>query len=136
MIASMARRHRRRMMAGTIIVIAVVLLHPWPRAGIGRIRSLVKWPEDCASVETVSPFANPDTRRWKDAETTAIVRCNNIGPAVAYADFPTTADLRSDLSAFPPSSRVCTYGRSVAIDYLDHRRDFVRLCGSLHGSLD
>jgi hypothetical protein len=125
------------LLAGLVALAGLVIVgwHPWPRHGLDRVRHLVDWPADCEGIETVTPFANPDTEHWTGANATGIVRCNFDGPAVGYARFPTPAARRRALQAEPPIGAACVYGRAVVLDYMDRHRDFTALCRDLDGAL-
>src|SRR3954447_8050754 len=86
---------------------AVMAGPPGPDAGGLRTAGLAPWPGGCTLVTTSETVGDGLARRWRHASQTARIRCDSIGPALAWARFPTRGDLLADLDAAPTPWRVC-----------------------------
>ena len=130
----------RRALAFAVVVLAglaagALILHPWQRYGVDRVRHLVRWPGDCADVKT-EHFSRDDVHHWwPHAVERGEVECEMLGPWIRYARFDTRAALRTDLLHDSQGIPACIARRQVVLNGLFHRGQFVALCRQLHGDV-
>ena len=139
-VAGAERPHRAKRASLALAAVAVVamavavLLDPWPRAGVDRVRDLIAWPDSCAAVTTRSPLKSGVGASWSHATETAGVTCEHLGPFVLYARFEDAGELRGDLLRHPPDAATCIAREDVVVDGLDEGQ-FGELCRALGGDL-
>jgi hypothetical protein len=117
----------RAVIFAVVTVVALLMLHPWPRHGLDRVRHLVSWA-DCGEIRV----SRPRSLGWRHAMEIASAECGGAGPFFIYARFPTHAALARDLLRRPPAGAVCIAGNEVVLDGLDSG-EFPKLCRKLHG---
>jgi hypothetical protein len=130
----MARRSRIAVVgAAALVALAVALLvwAPWQDEA-DRIKGMIDWPSDCASV-TIERNTAGLRRDWPRATSSAIIACNMLGGFVVYGEFPSAGALRAQLRAAPPDGDYCVAGRKLVLDALFS--GFEDVCAKLDGRL-
>lgn len=128
---------RMALAAGLALVVLVAGCGHSRPVGAERVKSLIGWPKDCASVQVERPLKDRTLPLLEhNAQETAAISCEMLGPNVEYLRFESRSRMAGALAVSDlPAGLICETATEIVLDNLDNPPAFRRMCHGLGGRL-